>query len=266
METIISPDLDETIANPWALTYKDRVDWCVAALDAGDVDAVVAPMASAWSLVLDDCKHRSIVSTISIPSDTFVGVFPGDADDAFVQNVSVTIRHLVKSPAFVKARDAAFRYNEACEEADDLVKIDLASMAGLFLVFGASAALALLLHVVNRNNEGDPIDNSLPQDADAKVHLTTPRPREPLDLVGDAAEALDDGGDFSPSDDDAGARGPKLDAAKPRRRKHGRRTARGRKPKAFAEPPKAFAEPIDDPRDPRDGDLCSCGAGVDAFF
>ena len=61
VETIVSPDLDETIANPWALTYKDRVDWCVAALDAGDVDAVVAPMASAWSLVLDDCKHLSLI-------------------------------------------------------------------------------------------------------------------------------------------------------------------------------------------------------------
>ena len=137
----------------------------------------------------------------------------------------------------------------------------MAASSGFFGDGGAAAADggAPASTGANRNNEVDPIDNSLPRDADAKVHLTTPRPREPLELVGDAGEALDDGGDFSPSDDDAGARGPKLDAPKPRRRKHGRRTARGRKPKAFA-------EPIDDPRDPRDGDLCSCGAGVDAFF
>lgn len=74
VDQAIYPDDNATVADPSSLTNGDRLDWCMAALDSGDVDGVLLPKATAWGLVLDDCFHRALVSTISIPSQSFVAV------------------------------------------------------------------------------------------------------------------------------------------------------------------------------------------------
>ena len=74
VDRTIYPDGDATVADPSSLTNGDRLNWCMAALDRGDVNGVVLPKATAWGVVLDECSRRAIVPTISIPSQSFVAV------------------------------------------------------------------------------------------------------------------------------------------------------------------------------------------------
>ena len=192
------PEMDPAIDAATA-TYGDRVDYCVDLLKDGDVDAVILNKATAWGEVLDDCEGLEMITTVDIPGAASFGVFAADADDDFIFNVSMTIRHMVSSKAYVKVRDDMFRFSESCPATDDLVPIALDSMVGLFVIYAASAGLAILLRALNlRKKDVDAAaddDEADVRDAwveeDAKVHDVSPSDAGGLSPVG--------GDDDSPS-------------------------------------------------------------------
>ena len=176
------PEMDPAIDAATA-TYGDRVDYCVDLLKGGDVDAIILNKATAWGEVLDDCEGLEMITTVDIPGPASYGVFAADAEDDFIFNVSMTIRHMVSSKAYVKVRDDMFRFSESCPVTDDLVPIALDSMVGLFVIYAASAGLAILLralHLRTRdvNAAGADDDEADVRDAwvqeDARVHDASP--------------------------------------------------------------------------------------------
>lgn len=125
-------------------------------------------------------------------------MFAASADDALVHNMSTTIRHLVTSLAFVNARDDAFRFDESCEESEDLVKIGFMSMAGLFIVYAVFAGLALSLHALkvglSRDGAADATSDAPPGQAEPLAVKRPPGddagPSDPLDDDDDPVPVL----------------------------------------------------------------------------
>jgi hypothetical protein len=245
------PEQDPSVDAATA-TYEVRLDWCLDRLHDESVDALLVSKASAWRAVLDDCDNLAMVPTIDMPGQALLGVFPKDADDDLVHNVTVTIRHMMQSPSYVDMRDRVFQYGKTCPAGSDLARISLGSMLSLFVVYAALGALALLFHATNNRSEFKRAVSRrmAPPDVrkDDEIYEASP-----VEAVVDVADA--DVAEEAPA---AGVSGEK----KPRKRKYRRRRAPPpASDEAFSSAPLSDDELAAEPRNADEDSSCACGVG-----
>ena len=245
------PEQDPSVDAATA-TYEVRLDWCLDRLHDESVDALLVSKASAWRAVLDDCDNLAMVPTIDMPGQALLGVFPKDADDDLVHNVTVTIRHMMQSPSYVDMRDRVFQYGKTCPAGSDLARISLGSMLSLFVVYAALGALALLFHATNNRSEFKRAVSRrmAPPDVrkDDEIYEASP-----VEAVVDVADA--DVAEEAPAADVSGEK-------KPRKRKYRKRRAPPpASDEAFSSAPLSDDELAAEPRNADEDSSCACGLG-----
>jgi len=125
--------------------YLERSDWCANALRRRDADIWVSSQAWVQNYLIsfNQCTdlHRAEWFEV-FPKRVYLWL----ADADFAHQISLAINHIQSPPIHTWLEQDAFQYGKVCTATESKsASIDAPSMSGLFIIWGAITALAVVI-------------------------------------------------------------------------------------------------------------------------
>jgi hypothetical protein len=148
--TVLSASFDEIGDTAQQLNMPKRQLWVDHMLESNRCAAILGDRATLNRLALANCASRELLSSLHLAPIQwgFVGL---PARRETLANLSVAMSEYASSPAFVEVRSRYFGDGEVCaEEAPEATPIRAQMMAGVFIIFVGTCALAILVALIQR--------------------------------------------------------------------------------------------------------------------
>ena len=148
--TVLSASFDEIGDTAQQLNMPKRQLWVDHMLESNRCAAILGDRATLNRLALANCASRELLSSLHLAPIQwgFVGL---PARRETLANLSVAMSEYASSPAFVEVRSRYFGDGEVCaEEAPEATPIRAQMMAGVFIIFVGTCALAILVAIIQR--------------------------------------------------------------------------------------------------------------------
>ena len=147
--TVLSASFDEIGDTALQLNMPARQLWVDHMLESNRCAAILGDRATLNRLALANCASRELLSLHLAPIQWgFVGL---PARRETLANLSTAMSEYASSPAFVEVRSRYFGDGEVCaEEAPETTPIRAQMMAGVYIIFVGTCALAILVALIQR--------------------------------------------------------------------------------------------------------------------
>ena len=147
--TVLSASFDEIGDTALLLNMPARQLWVDHMLESNRCAAILGDRATLNRLALANCASRELLSLHLAPIQWgFVGL---PARRETLANLSTAMSEYASSPAFVEVRSRYFGDGEVCaEEAPETTPIRAQMMAGVYIIFVGTCALAILVALIQR--------------------------------------------------------------------------------------------------------------------
>eukprot|EP00392_Amoebophrya_sp_AT5.2_P003410 g3415.t1 len=172
-ERYAQPFIRNKVVPPSTMSVYDRIEWAYGELASGNCDVIIENDVNARSEMLERCDSLFVDETVQFsPMYTFNLVRRNETQLALWLSEAIMV--VMTQPVYGTILARTMKVGRSCEdneEIGDTTPIEVTQMAGMFIVFGATGAIAVLVTLLDR--------------------CKTKKPRKPEDFEADVRDGME---------------------------------------------------------------------------